>query len=62
MATLPSPADYPDGGFMDAYRAYRVQVDAENDAAFLATLAEAGARTTACPCGYTPFDTCPVHD
>jgi hypothetical protein len=61
--TVPTPSDYTTpGDFHDAYDAYRRQVDAGRDAQMLATLAELGARTTDCPCGYTPFDTCPVHD
>lgn len=61
--TVPKPSDYATtGDFYTAYDAYRLRVDAEQNANLLAQLAALGARTTVCPCGYTPFDTCPVHD
>jgi hypothetical protein len=63
MNTLPSPNDYATpSGFFAAYNDYQRQSRAERDAQFLVTLAELGARTEDCPCGYTPFDSCPVHD
>lgn len=63
MATVPNPADYATGAdFWAAYREHREATHREQDAALLATLAELGARTTDCPCGYTPFDSCPACD
>lgn len=60
--TLPSPADYPNGGFLAAYREYEIAQQADRDAELLSMLGSIGARTVDCPCGYTPFDTCPNHD
>jgi hypothetical protein len=63
MATLPSPNDYATPAeFFTAYNNYQRQVRAERDAAFLVELAAIGARTEDCPCGYTPFDSCPICD
>lgn len=63
MPTVPSPSDYPTFvEFYAAYKAYRAEVDAEQAQAVLANLAAIGVRTTRCPCGYGPLDTCPIHD
>jgi hypothetical protein len=61
--TVPRPSDYAtSAAFHTAYDTYRRQVDAAAQTDMLAQLAAAGARTTDCPCGYSPFDTCPIHD
>lgn len=61
--TVPKPSDFATSAdFHNAYNEYRAQVDGERRAELLAELAALGARTTRCPCGYGPLDSCPVHD
>lgn len=63
MSTVPNPNDYATSDeFRAAFRAYELEAQAARDLERLTELASAGARTTRCPCGYGPFDSCPICD
>jgi hypothetical protein len=62
MTTNPKPGSIRDRMRRTGSPAERQQVHKKQVAALLAQIAEDGGRTTTCPCGYGPTDSCPTHD